>query len=181
MDRKQERKTMGVPKEFFDGLDSNFDKQKEDDAKRRLAEENTERWEPEAGDVLKGTFVEVKYLPTKYGIKPMAVVDEEGTDLMYEVWCSPTVLRSAMEDATPPPGTLIGIKFDGFIETPEGDYDGYNMYLVHIPELEEAAKAVGEAHWLEAEKVGDIRAEKKRKADAAKREDRPQRPDEAPF
>ncbi len=173
---------MGVPKDFFDSLDGNFDKQVEEEAKRQLADENTERWEPEQGDVLKGTFMEVKYLPTKYGIKPMAVIAEAGdSETTYEVWCSPTVLRSAMEDATPPPGTLIGIRFDGFVETPEKTTDGYNMYLVHIPELDDVARATGAAHWAEAVKVGDIRAAKKAQADAAKVSAVPAGPDEAPF
>ena len=172
---------MGVPKDFFDGLDGSFDKQLEDNAKQMLADENTVRWEPEQGDVLKGVFVEVKYLPTKYGIKPMAVIDEDGTDSIYEVWCSPTVLRSAMEDREPHPGSLIGIRFDGFIETPERETDGYNMYLVSIPDAPLGQMSEGKAHWAEAVRVGDIRAAKKAQADAAKVSAVPAGPDEAPF
>lgn len=171
---------MSQPEEFFDGLDASFDKQAEDDKAKREADENTERWEPEAGDVLKGVFTEVKYLPTKFGVKPMLVITD-GEGQTWEVWASPTVLRKAVEERMPHPGSLIGIRFDGFVETPEAEFDGYNMYLVSVPERDSQAATAGRSHWQEASQLGDIKAAQKEKRDTQSKGIPVDRPDHAPF
>ena len=133
---------------FFDDLDDNLDKrrqQREDE----FDGEDSETWEPEEGDTLKGVFVQVKYIETRYGIKPLALIKPLKGDTLTEVWCTRMVLRDEMEGLAPKQGTYIGIRYEGQQVSQGGNE--FHLYTVNVPEQTEEEEAEGRAYWRHAE------------------------------
>ena len=165
---------MSVPKEFFDSLDETLEQQAKDDAQEREA--NT--WEPEnAGDTLKGIFLKVNFVADKFNpgeFKPVVIIKDKDTGDSTKVWGSRKALKSQLVDAHPLPGTPIGIRYGGFTLTPDGDYEGYHSYTVVMPDQSAEEDKNGADYWTAARGAAleEVRAT---------RENRPQRPDEAPF
>ena len=165
---------MSINKEFFDGLDDTLAKKAMTDEQERDAG----TWEPEeAGDTLKGIFTKVSFVADKYNpgeYKPVVIVKDPDTGDSTKVWGSRKALKSQLVDAHPTPGTAIGIRYNGFMETPEGDYDGYHSYVVVMPDRTPDEERAGADHWTAARKEALVEV-------AEARDNRPQRPDEAPF
>ena len=165
---------MSIPKDFFEGLDETLEQQAKDDAQERDAS----TWEPEdAGDTLKGIFLKVDFVADKFNpgeYKPVVIVKDKDTGDSTKVWGSRKALKSQLVDAHPTPGTAIGIRYNGFMETPEGDYDGYHSYVVVMPDRTPDEERAGADHWTAARKAALEEA-------ASPRATRAPRPDEAPF
>ncbi len=165
---------MSIPKEFFDGLDDTLAQQAEDNAQEREAS----TWEPEnAGDTIKGIFLKVRFVADKFNpgeFKPVVVIRDIDTGESVNVWGSRKVLKDQLIEAHPLPGTAIGIRYSGFTATPDKDYDGYHMYAVVMPDRTNDEDVEGAHHWTAARTAALEEA-------ATARENRPQRPDEAPF
>ena len=160
--------------EFFDGLDDEMVKQAEDEARERDAA----TWSPEkSGDMVKGIFLKASFVADKYNagqFKPVIVIKDIDTGESIKVWGSRTALRNQLVENHPAPGSKIGIRYGGFTETPDGDYDGYHSYTVVLPERTEEQAKKGFEYWQQA------RAEAK-EASSQPRTPRATRGDEAPF
>ena len=165
---------MSIPKDFFDGLDESLTQQ----AKENESEREANTWEPEdAGDTLKGIFTKVSFVADKFNpgeFKPVVIVKDKDTGDSTKVWGSRKALKSQLIDAHPAPGTPIGIRYNGFTATPDGDYDGYHSYVVVMPDRTPDEERAGADHWTAARKEALVEV-------AEARDNRPQRPDEAPF
>ena len=165
---------MSIPKDFFEGLDESLKEQ----AKENESERDANTWEPEeAGDTLKGIFMKASFVPDKFHpgeFKPVVVIKDIDTGESVKAWGSRKVLKDQLQEAHPAPGTAIGIRYGGFIETPDSDYDGYHSYTVVCPvQTADEAKA-GADYWTAARKAALEEV-------ATVRENRPQSPSEAPF
>ena len=165
---------MSIPKDFFEGLDETLEQQAKDDAQERDAS----TWEPEdAGDTLKGIFTKVSFVADKYNpgeYKPVVIVKDPDTGDSTKVWGSRKALKSQLVDAHPAPGTPMGIRYGGFTETPDGDYDGYHSYTVVMPDRTVEEERAGADYWTAARKAALEVA-------AAPKVARAQTPSEAPF
>ncbi len=156
---------MSVDKSFFDSLDGEMEKQ----AKQDIADKDANDWNPEnEGDTIKGIFLKVTYIDTKYGVSPLAIVRDLDSGESHKVWCSRKALRGQMEEAVPTPGTPIGIRYGGFVETPDGNYDGYHLYTVRTPERDADEMKKGYAYWHEARtNVNEVREQAELESDQA--------------
>lgn len=165
---------MSINKEFFDGLDAALVEQE----KTAMSEREAATWEPEeAGDTLKGIFLKVTYVADKFNpgkFKPIVVVKDIETDESVKVWGSRTALRNQLEQTHPSPGTQIGIRYGGFTDTPDGDYDGYHSYTVVVPPMTADDAKLGFEYW-EQQRQQAVEAKQEERAN------KPMRPDEAPF
>ena len=128
---------------FYDDMEGKLDERKAQRDEEFDGDGNT--WQPDEGDTLKGVFVQVKYIETRYGVKPLALVRPLNGDALVEVWCSAMVLNEEMEGLAPSQGTPIGIRFEG-LQTSDAGND-YNLHTVMIPERDEAQIAVGQEYW----------------------------------
>lgn len=158
---------MSIDSSFFKNLDSEFEK----------AEQDAESWEPtEAGETLKGIFLEVEYVKTQYGWSPLGIIRDVNTNDSLKVWMSARVLRDKMESLKPAPGTPIAIRFDGMQTSDKGR--NYKKYVVAMPDREEGDVILGQEYWA---KIMDEYKER----EAAKANEKSARatagPDEAPF
>ena len=162
-------------KDFFDGLDESLAKQAEDDASGRDAA----TWEPEdSGDTIKGVFLKVDFVADKYNpgqYKPVAIIKDVDTNESMKVWGSRTALRNHLVENHPTPGMAIGIRYNGFTETPAGDYEGYHSYTVVLPERTSEEMKTGWDHWEAARANAKELKTESRAAKAGNR------PEEAPF
>lgn len=129
---------------FFDDLEEGLDRRK---VKREeeYEGEDSDTWEPDEGDTLKGVFVQVKYIETRYGISPLIMVKPLKGDKLLEVWCTRMVLRDEMEGLAPPQGTYIGIRYEGMQQSEAGN--DFHLYTVNVPELTNEQVAEGRRYW----------------------------------
>jgi len=158
---------MSIDSSFFKNLDSEFEK----------AEQDAESWEPtEAGETLKGIFLEVDYVKTQYGWSPLGIIRDVNTNNSLKVWMSAAVLRNKMEALKPAPGTPIAIRFDGMQTSDKGR--NYKKYVVAMPDREEGDVILGREYWDgQEQKALDKDAEKQTQRAAVQGD----RPSEAPF
>jgi len=160
---------MSVPKDFFDSLDTEFEK-----AEKR--EEGGDTWKPEAGDQLKGIFLNVSYVKGDYGWQPVAVIRNLKDEASIKVWCSSGILREQVENLAPAPGTPIAIRYDGTKKSEKGR--DYKVHVVAMPEREEGDEMLGREYWQKQEDDAKAKHAEKQEERKATVEDRP---DEAPF
>jgi len=141
---------MSIPKEFFDGLAEGL----KDKAALDERDDDATTWEPENdGDMVKGIFTKVSFVADKYNpgtFKPVVVIKDIETGENVNVWGSRKVLKDQLIEAHPLPGTGIGIRYSGFVATPDKDFDGYHLYAVIISDRTPEEAAEGLAHWRAA-------------------------------
>ena len=110
--------------EWFDEAEKKLDEGLKDDKAAAEAEE----WMPESGDSLRGIFLKATQVDTQDGPSYVCIVLEIDSGDSLKVWASRKLLKEAMVDIAPAPGSMIVIKYDGLVEVPEG-FD-FHMYKV---------------------------------------------------
>jgi hypothetical protein len=88
-----------------------------------------QRWEPEPGEKLWGTVVEVNEFLSSYGsgdVKILVILADDGSGY-WSVLCARTALRSQVEEKGVTEGDHIGIKYLGT----RGE-KGYHAYRVRV-------------------------------------------------
>lgn len=82
-------------------------------------------WKPEVADMLLGRLVRTGTRTTKYGVTPVAVVeDDDGAS--WCVWLS-TVLKKAFDEQRPLPGDRVGIQYNG-----KHELKGYHIHTLVV-------------------------------------------------
>lgn len=90
-------------------------------------------WRPDKEDaaVLIGEVVEISKRETEYGVYPIVTVrQEDGTEKAIHALHS--VLKNELIRQRPQPGEKIGVRYNGFVATPDGKFKGYESYTVKI-------------------------------------------------
>jgi len=84
------------------------------------------KWSPEAGDILKGTLIEAKFLVTKFG--PTYLINVMDPDSkVWTVWCGSKLLNDALMTQHPEVGKGIAIVYKGKKQGKENEYHDYTM------------------------------------------------------
>lgn len=99
----------------------------------RLEAGFAEAWRPDKEDskVLIGEIVEISKRSTEYGVYPIVTVrQEDGTE--KAIHGLHAVLKNELIRQRPQPGEKIGVRYDGFVATPDGKYKGYEKYTVKV-------------------------------------------------
>jgi len=89
-----------------------------------IGEANT--WSPEAGDLLKGKLIGVKYINTKFGWTYLIHV-MDAKEQVWDVWCGRTVLKNRLLEEAPALGKGIAIKYHGMKEGKEFKFHDYTL------------------------------------------------------
>ena len=160
---------MSVDKDFFDNLDEAYDEAEK-------AAEGGDTWKPEAGDQLKGIFLNVTFVKGDWGWSPVGVIRDLSDNESVKVWFSSGILKEAIMNLKPAPGTPIAIRYDGTQKSDKGR--DYKKHVVAMPEREEGDVILGKEYWAEQEATAKANEAAKQEERKAQVEDRP---DEAPF
>ena len=75
-----------------------------------IGDEPSRTWHPEVGDVIVGRLVTYDQGSTKFGECRIAVLQEEPTDELCEVWLGHAVLKNEFERQQPTVGERVGIR-----------------------------------------------------------------------
>jgi hypothetical protein len=98
--------------------------QLEVEADQRQAIEGATDWKPEAGDVLKGTLMEGKYILTKFGWTHLInVMLQDGE--VKTVWCGSKMLKDQLMTQHPAIGKGLAIKYNGKKQGKDYEYHDY--------------------------------------------------------
>jgi len=97
--------------------------------------QNSKTWEPEPGDVLKGTVVGGAIVPTKFGPAKIVNVLENGEEggQVFTVWCSRKIIADRLTALAPKPGKGISVKYVG-LKQPKRDGNAFHMYVMDAEE-----------------------------------------------
>ncbi len=123
--------------EWIDDAEEMVNQQQQDQAKLG----DTTNWNPEEGDILAGTLLEGKIVPTKYGDTHVMFV-EDADEKVWMVWCGNTTLKNALLSQAPKPGNGVSIKFDGMKKATKPGGNDYKAFYL-------ACEASDHEYWLE--------------------------------
>ncbi len=117
--------------DWLDGVEDRLIKVEEEQS----GIENAESWDPEPGDILKGTVIGGKIIPTKYGPAPIINILKDGEEgsQVFTVWCSRSILRGRLAELAPKPGKGISVKYVG-LKQPKKDGNAFHMYVMDVEE-----------------------------------------------
>lgn len=90
----------------------------------------TEQWNPEPGEILLGTLLEVKTVEGEYGPCDLATLQEAETGKTIAVWLKHKILKQQWDSQNPQPGARIGIKYLGKQSGKTGQYHAYVLKTV---------------------------------------------------
>ena len=160
---------MSVDKDFFDSLDQAYEKAEQAG--------DTDTWKPiEAGEQLKGIFLNVTYVLGDHGWSPVGVIRDIKTEESVKVWFSSGILKERIVDLAPAPGTPVAIRYDGTKKSEKGF--NYKLHVVAMPDREEGDVILGREYWDAQEADAHEKEDAKQAERASVQADRP---DEAPF
>jgi len=86
--------------------------------------DDAKTWKPKLGEILKGTMIGAKYLPTKHGWTHLInVLDTDGQ--AWDVWCGSKLLKEGLMTKHPAMGKGVAIKYKGKKEGKDFEYNDY--------------------------------------------------------